>query len=47
MLAKIPAVRVGPKITQLLPISALQVAAAVVYLGLGVWGIASTAGWIG
>ena len=41
-LANTPAVCVASKITQILPISALRVAAAVVYLGLSVWGNAST-----
>jgi putative Ca2+/H+ antiporter (TMEM165/GDT1 family) len=46
MLANIPAVLLGHGITRVLPIRALQIAAALLYLGLGVWGIATTAGWV-
>jgi putative Ca2+/H+ antiporter (TMEM165/GDT1 family) len=46
MLANIPAVFLGHAITRVLPINALRIAAALVYLGLGLWGVATTAGWI-
>ena len=46
MLANIPAVFLGHAITRVLPINALRIAAAVLYLILGVVGIATTAGWI-
>jgi putative Ca2+/H+ antiporter (TMEM165/GDT1 family) len=46
MLANIPAVWLGHRITRVLPIGALKLAAAAVYLALGVWGVAETAGWI-
>jgi putative Ca2+/H+ antiporter (TMEM165/GDT1 family) len=46
MLANIPAIWLGHRITRVLPIGALKLAAALVYLGLGLWGIAETAGWI-
>ncbi len=46
MLANIPAVWLGHQVTRVLPIGALKVAAALVYLGLGVWGIAEAAGWM-
>ena len=46
MLANIPAVFLGHAVTRVLPIRALQIAAAVLYLGLGVWGIVTTAGWV-
>jgi putative Ca2+/H+ antiporter (TMEM165/GDT1 family) len=46
MLANIPAVFLGHAVTRVLPINALRIAAAVVYLGLGLWGIAATAGWV-
>jgi putative Ca2+/H+ antiporter (TMEM165/GDT1 family) len=36
----------GHNVTRILPIRLLQIAAAVLYLALGVWGIAATAGWI-
>jgi putative Ca2+/H+ antiporter (TMEM165/GDT1 family) len=46
MLANIPAVFLGHAVTRVLPIDALRIAAAVVYLGLGLWGVAATAGWV-
>ena len=46
MLANIPAVFLGHAVTRVLPIHALRIAAAVLYLGLGLWGVASTAGWV-
>ncbi len=46
MLANVPAVLLGHAVTRVLPIKALQIAAALVYLGLGLWGLATTAGWL-
>jgi len=46
MIANIPAVFLGHAVTRVLPIHALRIAAAAVYCGLGLWGIATTAGWI-
>ena len=46
MLANIPAVFLGHAVTRVLPINALRIAAAVLYLILGVVGVATTAGWI-
>jgi putative Ca2+/H+ antiporter (TMEM165/GDT1 family) len=46
MLANIPAVFLGHNITRVLPLGALRIAAAVVYLGLGIWGLATSAGWL-
>jgi putative Ca2+/H+ antiporter (TMEM165/GDT1 family) len=46
MLANIPAVFLGQAVTRVLPINALRIAAAVLYLILGVIGVANTAGWI-
>ena len=46
MLANIPAVFLGHAVTRILPINALRIAAAVLYLILGVVGLATTAGWI-
>jgi putative Ca2+/H+ antiporter (TMEM165/GDT1 family) len=46
MLANIPAVFLGHGVTKVLPIGALRIAAALVYLGLGLWGMAATAGWL-
>jgi len=47
MLANIPAVFLGHAVTRVLPTNALRIAAAALYLALGVLGIATTAGWIG
>lgn len=47
MLANIPAVLLGHNVTRYLPIRVLQIAAAVLYLALGLWGLAATAGWTG
>ena len=46
MLANIPAVFLGHAVTRVLPIKFLRIAAAAVYLALGVWGLAATAGWV-
>jgi Ca2+/H+ antiporter, TMEM165/GDT1 family len=46
MLANIPAVFLGQAVTKVLPISALRIGAALVYLGLGIWGLASATGWV-
>ena len=46
MLANIPAVFLGHGVTRVLPIQGLRVAAALVYLGLGVWGLAAAAGGV-
>jgi putative Ca2+/H+ antiporter (TMEM165/GDT1 family) len=45
ILANIPAVFLGHKLTRVLPIGVLRIAAALLYLALGVLGIATTAGW--
>jgi putative Ca2+/H+ antiporter (TMEM165/GDT1 family) len=46
MLANIPAVYLGQAVTRVLPIGALQLIAAAVYLVLGLWGLAATLGWL-
>ena len=46
MLANIPAVLFGGAVTRILPIRTLQIAAAVLYLALGLWSLAATAGWV-
>jgi putative Ca2+/H+ antiporter (TMEM165/GDT1 family) len=46
MLANIPAVLLGHTVTRVLPIRVLQIGAALVYLGLGLWALATTAGWV-
>ena len=45
MLANIPAVLLGHHVTRVLPIKALRIAAALLYLALGAWGLAAAAGW--
>jgi putative Ca2+/H+ antiporter (TMEM165/GDT1 family) len=45
MIANVPAVILGHAVTRVQPIRPLQIAAAAFYLGLGVWGVATTAGW--
>jgi len=46
MIANIPAVFLGQAVTRVLPINALRIGAALLYLGLGLWGVATTAGWV-
>jgi putative Ca2+/H+ antiporter (TMEM165/GDT1 family) len=46
MIANTPAVFLGHAVTRVLPVRTLRIAAAVVYVGLGLWGIATAAGWI-
>jgi Ca2+/H+ antiporter, TMEM165/GDT1 family len=46
MLANIPAVFLGHNVTKVLPISALRIGAAAVYLILGLWGVAAALGWV-
>jgi len=47
MIANIPAVLLGQAVTRVLPMQALRIGAALLYLGLGLWGVATTAGWVG
>jgi Ca2+/H+ antiporter, TMEM165/GDT1 family len=46
MIANIPAVFLGNAVTRVLPIHALRIGAALLYLCLGLWGVATTAGWV-
>ena len=46
MLANIPAVFLGQAVIGIMPLGALRITAAVVYLGLGLWGLAAAAGWV-
>jgi putative Ca2+/H+ antiporter (TMEM165/GDT1 family) len=46
MVANLPAVLLGHAVTRVLPIHALRITAALVYLALGAWGVATTAGWV-
>jgi putative Ca2+/H+ antiporter (TMEM165/GDT1 family) len=45
MIANIPAVFLGHAVTRVLPINALRIAAAALYLVLGVLAVAAVAGW--
>jgi putative Ca2+/H+ antiporter (TMEM165/GDT1 family) len=46
MLANAPAVLLGHNVTRILPVKWLRYGAALIYLGLGLWGVAATAGWV-
>jgi putative Ca2+/H+ antiporter (TMEM165/GDT1 family) len=46
MLANIPAVLLGHAATKALPIGAIRFAAALLYLALGLWGLATAAGFV-
>lgn len=45
MLANIPAVYFGHAATRVLPLRTLRIAAALVYIALGLWGLGEAAGW--
>jgi putative Ca2+/H+ antiporter (TMEM165/GDT1 family) len=47
MIANVPGVLAGQAITRFLALNLLRLAAALLYLALGVWGLASAAGWLG
>ncbi len=47
MAANVPAVLLGQRIIALVPLRVVHVAAAVLFLGLGLWLAAQTAGWLG
>ena len=44
MLANIPAVYLGEAATKIIPLNYVRIGAAVIFLGLGLWGIAQAAG---
>jgi putative Ca2+/H+ antiporter (TMEM165/GDT1 family) len=46
MLANIPAVFLGHGVTRVLPIKGLRIAAALLYLALGAWGLVAAMGWV-
>jgi Ca2+/H+ antiporter, TMEM165/GDT1 family len=46
MLANIPAVFLGHGVTRVLPIRGLRIAAALLYLLLGLWGLVAALGWV-
>ncbi|NIJ17604.1 TMEM165/GDT1 family protein [Sphingobium vermicomposti] len=47
MIANVPAVLFGEALAKKVPMRALQVAAALLFLGLGLWMIADLQGWVG
>ena len=46
MLANVPAVFLGERATKVLPLNIVRIIAALIFLGLGVWVLAETAGWL-
>jgi putative Ca2+/H+ antiporter (TMEM165/GDT1 family) len=46
MLANTPAVLLGQAVTRIIPIKTFRIASAVLYLALGLWAVAITAGWV-
>jgi len=47
MIANVPAVLFGEALAKKVPMRALQIGAALLFLGLGLWMIADLQGWIG
>ncbi|MFZ2996161.1 TMEM165/GDT1 family protein [Sphingobium sp.] len=47
MVANVPAVLFGEALSRKVPMRALQIVAALLFLGLGLWMIASLQGWVG
>jgi putative Ca2+/H+ antiporter (TMEM165/GDT1 family) len=47
MIANIPAVFLGQGVTRVLPIHRLRIGAALLYLAIGLWGLAKMVGWVG
>ncbi|WP_426170144.1 TMEM165/GDT1 family protein [Sandarakinorhabdus sp. DWP1-3-1] len=47
MAANVPAVLLGQRIIERVPLRTVHVAAALLFLGLGLWLAAQTAGWLG
>jgi putative Ca2+/H+ antiporter (TMEM165/GDT1 family) len=46
MLANIPGVSLGQGVTRIIPIKTLRIVTALLYLVLGLWAVATTAGWV-
>ena len=46
MAANVPAVFLGSKLVERVPLRIVHVAAALLFLGLGLWLLAQTAGWL-
>ena len=44
MLANVPAVLLGERATRVLPLKYVRIGAALIFLGLGLWGLADAAG---
>lgn len=47
LLADVPAVLLAEKATEIVPLKYVRAAAAAIFLALGLWGLASAAGWTG
>ena len=47
MIANVPAVMFGEALTRKVPVRALQIGAALLFLGIGLWMIADLQGWAG
>jgi len=46
LLADVPAVLLAEKVTEIVPLKYVRLAAAAMFLGLGGWGLATAAGWL-
>ncbi len=47
MLANAPAVWLGERVTRIVPLSTVRLAAALIFLALGLWALADALGWLG
>jgi len=47
MIANVPAVFLGSALIRVVPLNAVRIVAALLFLGLGVWLLADTVGWLG
>ncbi len=47
LLADVPAVLLAETATEIIPLKTMRLVAAAIFLGLGGWGLAATAGWLG
>ncbi len=47
MLANVPAVLLGERVTRIVPLKFVRIGAALIFLGLGLWALADTAGLLG
>ena len=46
MLANVPAIFLGERVTRVVPLKVVRIVAALIFLGLGAWVLAETAGWM-